>query len=151
MIRGLLLGTPPYRRPYITARVALPAQSITGEVPFLVDTGADTTLLAPTDALRLGIDVAALPRGVSTTGVGGTTPTAIAAMTITLGTAPYTLTARILRPATPAQRRTLSRIPSLLGRDILAHFALFLEDATDDTSPHDALRIWAVRLTDDRL
>lgn len=130
MIRGSLIGLPGRRRPFITATVALTSQAIMGDVSFLIDTGADATLLAPADVLVLGIDTASLPRGASSVGVGGSTRTAVAAATLTLGGRRYPLTLRLLLPAAPEQQAALNRIPSLLGRDILAHFAFFFEERT---------------------
>lgn len=58
MIRGSLGDESGRRRPQVSAQVAIPAQSLAGEVTFLIDTGADSTLLAPADATRLGLDMA---------------------------------------------------------------------------------------------
>jgi predicted aspartyl protease len=101
-----------------------------GDVHFLVDTGADGTLLSPTDALFLGVDPSRLPPGPPTTGVGGITPTVQGQATVTLDTHALTANLRILAPQTAAQSRALARIPSLLGRDLLAHFALVVEQRT---------------------
>jgi predicted aspartyl protease len=130
MIRGLLLGPPARLRPFITARLSIPSQHIVGEVDFLVDTGADSTLLAPRDALDLGLDLAQLPRGPTSTGVGGSSTTVYADATITLDTRTFALRLRILAPRPGRQRAALARIPSLLGRDILVRFALFFEERT---------------------
>ena len=48
-----------------------------------------------------------------------------------LGAHTFARPLRILAPATAAGRAALARIPSLLGRDILGRFALFLEERTD--------------------
>jgi hypothetical protein len=130
MIRGFLLGAPGRLRPFVTARVAIPSQQVVGNVDFLIDTGADATLLAPGDALDLGLDVAELPQGPRSTGVGGTTTTVSAQATITLDQHSFTIPLRILAPRSNRQRAALARIPSLFGRDLLAHFALFLEVRT---------------------
>ncbi|MBI2323142.1 MAG: hypothetical protein HYU88_13865 [Chloroflexi bacterium] len=97
----------------------------------MVDTSADRTVLAPLDAARvqreLGMDLTTLPEGQPSIGVGGqmNTRTLEAILTLDTFSAPLTLT--ILQPV-PGP--TLP-IPSLLGRDILAYFALFLEELTD--------------------
>lgn len=100
MIQGSLVGVPGRRRPLMIARVQIPSQRVGGDVTFLIDTGADSTLLAPADVLALKLDLGRARNGPETTGVGGT-----------MGT-------------------VLSRIPSLLGRDILSQFALFFEERT---------------------
>jgi hypothetical protein len=131
MIRGRLQGGPGRLRPFITAHLSIASQGIGGDADFLIDTGADVTLLAPTDALRLGIDTEQLPAGPPSTGVGGIMPTVYANATITLGEQAYSIPLRILAPRVRAQRRALGRIPSLVGRDILSHFALFFEERTE--------------------
>ena len=48
-------------RPYLEARVILPNLKIGGDVSFIVDTGADRTVLMPIDVKRMGIDYKKLP------------------------------------------------------------------------------------------
>ena len=111
---------------------------------FLVDTGADTTLLAPYDALALGIDATQLPPGTPTRGVGGTTPTVAVPATLILDGSTFPFTLRVLAPSTRQQRQTLASIPSLLGRDIISNFALFFEDRTGRVillEPHEVNRL----------
>jgi hypothetical protein len=65
---------------------------------------------------------------------------------ITLGQLSFNLDLRILAPQTLAQQRALARIPSLLGRDIIARFALVLEERTSrvlllDPAEADALNL----------
>lgn len=76
MTRGHISQPPRSRRPLVGAQVVRPSLRVAGQVEFLVDTSADFTLLAPGDALSLGLDVARLPQGTPSTGVGGRTPTA---------------------------------------------------------------------------
>jgi hypothetical protein len=127
MIRGFFRETAGIRRPFITARVSIPSQNISDDVHFLVDTGADATLLAPVDVVRLRINVGQLPRAASSAGIGGVTRTASAAASLTLGTVAYDVRLRVLLPER-RQQAALNRIPSLLGRDVLSRFALFMED-----------------------
>lgn len=68
-------------------------------------------------------------------------PTAHVQANLTLGNFTYPLRLRILAPHTPAQRLALGRIPSMLGRDMLGHFALFMEERTGRVlllEPHEA-------------
>jgi hypothetical protein len=130
MIRGLFRADSRRRRPFVTAHLSIPSQSLSGDVRFLVDTGADSTLLAPADTVFLHLDVSRLPQGPPSTGVGGLTRTASVPATLTLGSLAYRLDLRVLVPSRQ-QQQALSRIPSLLGRDILSRFALILEERTD--------------------
>lgn len=130
MIRGMLLGPPGRLRPFITARLAIPSQRVNGDVDFLIDTGADSTILAPRDALHLGLNLSLLPQGPQSTGVGGIMTTVSAQATITLDQHSFTTELRILAPGSQRQQAALARIPSLFGRDLLAHLALFFEERT---------------------
>ena len=79
--------------------------------------------------------------GTRSTGIGGTTPTRVVEAVLNLETAALPLTLTTLEPPAP-----ISPIPSLLGRDILAHFALFLEERTSrvlllEPAEADALKL----------
>ena len=130
MIHGYYSAAGGRRRPYVKASFRFPSIRDQGlEVELLVDTGADRTILAPLDALRLSrrfrVDLTTLLAGTRSTGIGGTTPTRIVEAVLNLETVALPLTLTTLEPTAP-----ISPIPSLLGRDILAHFALFLEERT---------------------
>lgn len=131
MIHGYFGGPQGRRRPFVIADVAIPAIGIAGTVHFLVDTGADSTLLAPRDAIQLRIDLARLPPDDPTMGVGGRTSTVSTDATITFDNYSFTIRLRILAPVSRVQQQDLQFIPSLLGRDILSHFALFIEARRD--------------------
>jgi predicted aspartyl protease len=131
MIRGYFRTGGNWRRPFVLARISIPSLGIVQEVEFLVDTGADGTFVAPTDANRMRIDPSRLPTGQSSAGVGGVTSTVQVPATLYLDNRQLTMNLRILIPQTAAQRFALARVPSLLGRDVLAHFALVIEQRTD--------------------
>jgi predicted aspartyl protease len=131
VIRGYFGSDPGPKRPFVIAQLAIPALAVVGTVHFLIDTGADSTVLAPRDAALLHLDLSRLSAGPISTGVGGQTATLSTAATLTLGVRPFTTTLRVLAPTSPQQRRALRTIPSLLGRDMLSHFALILEERTD--------------------
>ncbi len=128
MIRGRLIGAPAgVLRPFVLAHLVIPALAIAGDVNFLVDTGADGTLLAAADADRLEIATSRLPKGTASRGVGGATPNGPYRSYDHAGPDRYQLELRILAPETARQRRGLAHIPSLLGRDILSRFVLFYD------------------------
>src|SRR5919202_16117 len=62
MIRGYLSSIASRQRPFVGALFQFPTlgnRQLTVEL--LIDTGSDRTVLAPLDAMRLGIDVGRLP------------------------------------------------------------------------------------------
>jgi len=131
MIRGFFREEAGRRRPFVPALVSIPALQRSGDVAFLIDTGADATLLGPRDAANLHINTALLPVGPLITGVAGRARTVYAEATVTFGHLTYDLPLRILAPRGKDQERALRRIPSLLGRDIIFRFALLLEERTN--------------------
>ena len=58
-------------RPYVRCRLHLPRFQAVEEVDFLVDTGADTTILHPEDGYRLKCPFDELSNPVDVTGAGG--------------------------------------------------------------------------------
>ncbi len=131
MIRGKLVIWGPRSRPFVDAIFELaPPYAASFEIPLLVDTGADRTIIAPLDAIRLArelhTDLATLPRGDLSTGVGGEPETRTIEATLTLDTFSTPITVTILQPHPP-----LRAIPSLLGRDIVSRFTLILDQRTD--------------------
>lgn len=144
MIRGYFATTGTRRRPFVHAVCAFPALRRPFEVPLLVDTGADRTVISPLDAHRLsralGMQLTTLAKGPPSTGIGGRMDTYIIDAVLTLGTFTTPLRLTILDPTSSLP------IPSLLGRDILSRFALFVEERTDrvlllDPAEADALQL----------
>ena len=58
-------------RPYLEALVRLPRLKLESGVSFIVDTGADQTVLMPTDALKMGVNYRKLRIGGPLIGIGG--------------------------------------------------------------------------------
>jgi predicted aspartyl protease len=104
--------------PYLEASVTLPRIGVRGLVSFLVDTGADITMLMPSDARKLAVDYKNLRNPTVSQGVGGTARgfTEIAIVSFSDGRFLYSyeLKAEIAKP-TPHNLG----FPSLLGRDVL--------------------------------
>ncbi len=69
MLRGRFGDTS--GRPYMEGHVLFPRLGWSGNVSFIFDTGADTSLLMPLDAQRMGIDYGLFEDQESTLGVGG--------------------------------------------------------------------------------
>ena len=59
-------------RPFIEARLYLPRLNLSGDVSFLLDTGADASILMPADARRLGVPFNQLEGDNECGGLGGT-------------------------------------------------------------------------------
>ena len=97
---------------------------------FLIDTGADTSLIGDFDASRMvsdfGVDLTDLQSGAPSGGIGGIVATRTAEATLSIGDFTKDLRIDILEPSS----ETHFAVPSLLGRDVLAHFALFVEERT---------------------
>ena len=132
MIRGYFRSDSPESRPspYVSALVNLPSIGIFGmEVQFLVDSGANDTILGYSESQRIfndGADLSGLPRG-TIPGVGGFVPIRVVQAELEFGNIVAHLPLPILEP----MRGQPSGVPSLLGRDVLSHFALFMEERTE--------------------
>ncbi len=132
------------QRPYIDLTVGFPVtnnQSL--RISFLVDTGADRTLLSPFDGARLrgdlGVDLLGLPFGSPIGGIGGQIETRMIDATLDVGEQSISTTLSLVEPP-PGQFPTM---PSLLGRDIIYELALFMEYRTN-TGQTDC-RYWTNR------
>ena len=124
MIQGYFSTIGATRRPFVYASLQFPVlNELHYGVEFLVDTGADRTMLSPSDATRIGIDLSTLSLGARSTGVGGQVQTREIETVLTMQSFSTPLTIYI--PETPLP------IHSLLGRTVLSHFALFMEERTD--------------------
>ena len=149
MIRGYFSLRSGRKRPFITASLEFPSARRPNRhivTDFLVDTGADRTILSPRDAEKLhglGIEVEGLAIGPASTGIGGSVRTRVIDAIFNLDSSAFPLTIAIL-DATAGLGR--SHIPSIIGRDILDQFALFVEQRSDrilllDANEADALAL----------
>ena len=145
MIRGYFRSVGSVRRPYVRGLIDIPKFDVTGmEIRFVVDTGADRTVLGHNDALRMvglyGVDLTRLQVGRPSRGVGGMAATRVVPVVLGFDAFSTDMELPILEP-TDGQP---IGIPSLLGRDVLSHFALFMEERTDKVlllEPHEADRL----------
>jgi len=110
-------------RPYIEGRIVLPRLHIVGDVSFLIDTGADCSVLMPLDGTRMAIDYSQLQNVVSSLGIGGVSrdysEAAIIAFSDGINVYVYTPTIRISTPSPD-----IMGVPSLLGRDVIHRWEL---------------------------
>ncbi len=144
MVPAALAGVPPL--PFI--EVTLAGQGLKPDtIPFLVDTGADRSILHPFDASRLGIAVREIDfsGGAPISGVGGSmriTPLTARAIfrTETDQYPRHVWVDGAVYLAEPSEENW--DMPSLLGRDLLQLFRLVLE-------PRSAPAVYLEYLPDD--
>ena len=124
MFRGYFASEGTRRVPYLTCNIGFPDEPRLGtsSVDLLVDTGAETTILARRVAENIGLDLATLPDGGTSTGIGGVTATRRVRAAVTVGDYSTTLWVRI--------QESRHTVPSVLGRDFIRYFALFMEERT---------------------
>lgn len=110
-------------RPYFEGRLYFPRLNLYTDVSFLVDTGADRTLLMPDDGRRTGLDYSQLQGSEGVGGVCGELECFVEEAIIVFTDPGQNLYAYhidlLIAPASP----DLGRTPSLLGRDILGRWA----------------------------
>ena len=128
MIRGYFHSG----RSYVNIPVDMPDLGILGmDVRFMIDTGAGRTIIGHRDAIRMagfyGIDLTELPMGGQSLGIGGLASTRQTRVVIRMGDLYLDRAFPILEPI-PGR---IVGFPSLLGQDILSHFALFMEERTE--------------------
>ncbi len=103
--------------------LTLPAFKVSGIVPFLIDTGADCSLLMPADARRLNIDFQKLIYTRESHGVGGVCKEHRAPASLIVSDQKLAYGYRFaLSIAEPTE--DLEECPSILGMDILRYWKL---------------------------
>lgn len=107
-------------RPYVSARVFIPRLGLAGNVSFIFDTGADSTVLMPADAATLGVDYDLLSDRFESFGIGGSAPTYIEPARLAFADDNrHTLYGYDIRLLIHHPTADAMRVPSLLGRDII--------------------------------
>ena len=98
--------------------VLLPRLGKKGNVSFIFDTGADTSLLMPLDGQRMGIDYGRFQNEETSLGIGGTSENYVESAYLAFvgdkALYGYEIELRVCKPS-----QDLMTIPSLLGRDII--------------------------------
>ena len=121
---GVLSG-----RPYIEGRVILPRLGLGAGVTFLIDTGADTSILNPADARELGVDFGHLSNRSEAVGTAGVAVSYVEPASIVF-TDPgrriyvYQIDLDIADPVAGVEG-----LPSLLGRDVVDRMRMVYEPA----------------------
>ena len=124
MIRGHFGSLGGRNAPYLRCYLEFPEfpDLEGGEVDFLVDTGADRTTLSRPAAENMGLNLATLPDGGTSTGVGGVSAVRMVESQLLVQSFSITFWLRIWE-----SRHTSM---SVLGRDFMQRFALFIEERT---------------------
>ena len=125
--------------PYIEGQLFIPRLDVRSNISFLVDTGADSTTLLPSDTLKLGISYEDLRlNSHPSVGVGGLSHNyveeAVIAFTATATAAFYYK----IRLEILGWDSALMSLPSLLGRDILKHWRMRYSPPTNRLTFHVA-------------
>ena len=117
MLRGRFGNTT--GRPYLEGRLSIPRLKLNADISFIVDTGADNSLLMPLDALRIGIDYSQLQGHQESVGIGGISVNYIEPALLAFREARRNLHVYSIDLEICAPSPEIMDVPSLLGRDIL--------------------------------
>ena len=117
MLRGRFGDTS--GRPYLEGRPILPRLNIRGDISFLVDTGADTSLLVPVDGMRLNIDYGQLSGDAERVGIGGLSHNFVEPAGVVFSEPKRFLHAYYINLRIAPYDVEIIDLPSLLGRNIL--------------------------------
>jgi len=124
MLRGRFGDTT--AAPYIEASVHFPRLGLRGYVSFLVDTGANGSVLMPADSKKLGVDFRALRNPTTSQGIGGFAKgfeeDSVLAFSGGRYVYGYDINIEVSSP-TPDNRY----LPSLLGRDVLNRWRVVID------------------------
>ncbi len=110
--------------PYMEAFVSFPRLGVRGLVSFLVDTGADGSILMPADSTKLGVDFSKLRNPIESRGIGGVARGFEEICVLTFSDKRYTYSYLLNHMEISARSKSSLALPSLLGRDILNKWRL---------------------------
>jgi predicted aspartyl protease len=106
-------------RPLVEGKIILPRLAIEGDVSFLMDTGADSSVLMPSDAKNLGIPYDLLEGNRECGGIGGTVHSFVERAILVFSHPNRTLYGYDLEIDIMPYDVEVEEVPSLLGRDVL--------------------------------
>ena len=129
MLRGRFGNTS--NGPYLEGYISFPRLGVKGLISFLVDTGADSSIIMPTDGKKLGIDYRNLTNRSSSDGLGGSA-NEFQELAILSFSDPKYVYSYVLREVAIAEPAPFNRrYPSLLGREILHRWRFVMDKARD--------------------
>lgn len=97
----------------------MPRLEIRVDISFIVDTGADRSLLCPMDGQRIGVDYSVLTGNEESVGLGGISYNFVERAILAFSEARRTLHLYFIELQIAAPTPEISSIPSILGRDVL--------------------------------
>ena len=123
MLRGRFGNTS--GRPYLEGRFIIPRLNIQSDISFLVDTGADSTVLLVDDARRIGIDYKKLKlSNRQSVGISGTTRHFKERAFVTFSEPGRFLYVYEIDLAITRPNPKLKKVPSLLGRNVIDNWRM---------------------------
>jgi len=117
MLRGRFGDTS--GRPYIEGRLILPRLGVRGDISFLVDTGADGSVLHPADGVLMGIEYSRLTNEESSLGIGGVSKSFAEPAVLAFSEPRRFIYVYNIQLSISPPRPEIMELPSLLGRDVL--------------------------------
>ena len=123
MIRGFFSAEGGAPRPYVSMDLTFPDHDqpeVIVVTAFVIDTGADLTILAKSAAELIGLDLPNIGVPGEIGGVGGNEPTWMVQATLSALDNPTTMTIHVPQDD--------DQIPSLLGRDFMSAFTLIIRE-----------------------
>ena len=111
-------------RRYVDATIYLPRFDASADVPLLVDTGADTSLLTPTGLKLFRLDYTGFEGAAECFGIGGVLECFVEPAWVMLS-GDKTIYSFAVSLEIAKHRSDLVGIPSLLGRDVLDRVRLY--------------------------
>jgi len=118
-------------RPYVEARLVIPSLGIATNISFLVDTGADTTVLMPMDAAKAGLDYSQLTRTSVSIGVGGEANNFLVDAYVTFNDSGSLKVFQVTLTVYPYSD-AIKDVPSLLGRNIIDRCVMKYSPTSDE-------------------
>lgn len=135
MLRGRFGNTS--GRPFIAGRLVIPRLGLHSDISFLVDTGADSTVLLVDDALKMLVDYSKLKLdGGESIGMSGASRLYSEPAIVTFEEAGRRLHVYDIQLKITPFNRKLRRVPSLLGRDVIDRWRMSYNPSKDRLTFH---------------
>lgn len=116
--------------PYLEGRLILPQLNVQGDISFLVDTGADSTVIMPLDAIKLGVDYSKLSGSKTSVGVGGIAQMFTESAAVIFLEGSRTLHMYFIEVSIASYTPEIADLPSPLGRDVLDNWRIHYNPAS---------------------